>query len=627
MKDNFTSSETTLDAILKIPNIYIDSKSTLNYKNRPVDIWIDEKAQNIPNNTLISLLRNMPIGLIYSIEVIQNPNVFYNTETDFLINIKTEHLLSTANLNLFNISIVQDENSKLNSYINFKRAYKKFFFQINTAFSAGDNIEKKENFTLVSNNLNTSANYDNTFVTNNRFFFETSIFYDLNFRDKIGVNFKHYSNTNNNVFNISKNLPQSSTHFLNNQQKTEFNDLEIYYLQKLDKGGTKFKMIGNLSSFEKPENFNDFNVSPPSNNFTYDLSQIGNLIYKKELFKADLIIPTTYLPFTLNTGFEYFKNTNSINLTLDRKVNFIVQQKNVYALVDKKINDFVFQIGLKVAKNKSQVDSLNINKNTYEFLPSAEVTYLVNKKNKITLSYTRKINQTNTLFINNLLITNDNFTSVNPDILFNTSHNVLTSFSYFNYNYLTLGFSRPNNIFIPFYDSIKNSLSFQTIHNPQYYNVNLSFPLTKNIFRLALKDYLQNFNDYSFSFSTGSNFLRYNKKTYSNYYLSINGKTNLFYDIDLLVNSSLITTNDWPLNANTKNLYKLDFSLNKYLFSNNLNISIGLNDLFNTFNRTTTSITENSYLEIVDSFNLQKVTLSAVYDFGTILKPKKNKKL
>jgi hypothetical protein len=155
----------------------------------------------------------------------------------------------------------------------------------------------------------------------------------------------------------------------------------------------------------------------------------------------------------------------------------------------------------------------------------------------------------------------------------------------------------------------------------------LSFPLTKNLFKLAIKKYLNDFNNYSFSLTTGCNFLNYDKKVYSNYYLSINGTTKLLYDINLLINTSLITKNDFPYGSNNKNLYKLDFALNKNFLSENLNISINVNDLFNTFNQSTTYRDEMDILNISNSFNLQKVTINAIYNFSAILKSKKNKKL
>ncbi len=626
-KDNFINSETVFDAILKIPNISIDGKNNINCKNKPLDITIDGKQQNLPNSEIINYLKSIPIGIAYSIEIIENPNVFYNTETDFLINITTENLISPENLNLFNLSLIQDENLKLNSFINFKRAYKKFFFQINTAFSAGTNIDKKEGITQISNDLHTSANSKNTFTSKNRFFLETTLFYDLNFRDKIGLNFKHYSSDNSNKFDTSVNFPEPAINSLNNQRKIELNDLELYYLQKLDKGGTKFKMSGSLSSFETKENSKIFNDYQTLDNFTYDFSKIGSITYKKELFSADLIIPTTYLPFTLNTGFEYFKNTNTVELSAENYSTFIVQQKNLYVLLGKRIDKFSFQIGLKVAKNKSQIDTLNIIKNTYEFLSSTELSYQIDEKNKINLSYARKINQTNTLFINKIFISNSNFTNVNSNVLYNTSNNALSSFSYLNYNYLSFSFSQPNYVFLPFYDSRNNNTAFHIIHNPQYYNAQLSFPLTENLFKLAIKKYLKDFDNYSFSLTTGYNFLNYDKKVYTNYFLSINGTTKLMYDINLLINTSLITKNDFPYGSNNKNLYKLDFALNKYFLSENLNISININDLFNTFNQSTTYRDEMDILNINNSFNLQKVTVSAIYNFSTILKFKKNKKL
>src|SRR5699024_1143041 len=205
---------------------------------------------------------------------------------------------------------------------------------------------------------------------------------------------------------------------------------------------------------------------------------------------------------------------------------------------------FSTELGFKIAKNKSYIDSLDVFKNEYVFLPSVEFSYNINNKNKVNLSYTRKLNQTNSLFINSLLYTNPTI-NAKADILFNTSDNFFATFSYSNYNYLKISYSHPNRTYYLSLNPLNNNLSFKTLMNPNYYNVDFSFPLSLDLIKLDFNNYFANFENYTLYLDLGYNALTSYKKKFSGYYLNLIGHANVFFDIKLIINSSFSNKSNW----------------------------------------------------------------------------------
>lgn len=614
-KNDFIDSENTLDAILRIRGIQINAQSEINYHYKSVDISIDNKLVFIPATDKINLLRSIPLGSINSIELVKNANVFYSAENGFLLNIVTENLTSSNEINIINFSLTQNDIIQYNSFINFKRAYKKFFFQINTAFSGGNNHNKKETISIVTDNdklLN-----KNRFITKNNFFFESTMFYDLNLRDKIGVNFKSFLNKGSNQFDFSSEYIEPIFNIYRNQQKSTLYDLELYYLQVLDKEGTKLKFSGNISSFNKEVISNNIDESFINRVLTYDFSNLGNLKLKNERFKIDLLIPKKHISFDLNSGFEYFKQTNiGDNLFVINKINFTFQQKNLYFLLNKDLKKIKLGLGAKIAKTKSFIEKVDLSKNIYSVLPSASFSYEFKKAHKVDITYSRKLNQTNTLLLNNII---NSFESFDNDILFDTSDNLSAVLSYDDFNYLSFDYFHRNTQIQPFFNPVSNNLSFQKINNAQYYNINLSLPLSVKIFENDFFTYLKKSKNHSYFIDIGSNFLNFNNTIYPNHYVNLYGRSNIFYDFRLNVNASYILRSKYPFISTQKNILKLDFSLNKKIFSEKVTFSIGVNDLFDSFVQNTIF---DDGLSVENNNNIQKFTIGASYNFSSLINKK-----
>jgi hypothetical protein len=614
-KNDFIDSENTLDAILRVRGIQINAKSEINYHYKAVDISIDNKLVFIPATDKINLLRSIPLGIINSIELIKNADVFYSAETGILLNIITENLTSSNEINIINFSLTQNEVIQYNSFMNFKRAYKKLFFQINTAFSGGNNHNKKETISIVTDNDKFLNN--NRFITKNNFFFESTMFYDLNIRDKIGVNFKSFLNKGRNQFDFSSENTEPIFNIYENQQKSTLFDLELYYLQVLDKEGTKLKFTGNISSFDKEIISHNIDESFLNRVLTYDFSNLGNLKLKNERFKIDLLIPKKYISVDLNSGFEYFKQTNiGDNLFVINKINFSFQQKNIYFLLNKDLKKIKLGIGAKIAKTKSSIDKVDLSKNIYSILPSANFSYAFKKAHKVDITYSRKLNQTNTLLLNNII---NSFDSFDNDLLFDTSDNLSAVLSYYDFNYLSFDYFHRNTQIQPYFNIVSNNLSFQKIKNAQYYNINLSLPISVNIFKNEFFKYLNKSKNNSYFIDVGSNFLNFNNTIYPNYYVNLYGSSNIFYDFRLNVNASYISRSKYPFISTQKNILKLDFSLNKKIFSEKVNFSIGVNDLFDSFVQNTIF---DDGLSIENNNNIQKFTIGASYNFSSLINKK-----
>jgi hypothetical protein len=614
-KNDFIDSENTLDAILRVRGIQINAKSEINYHYKAVDISIDNKLVFIPATDKINLLRSIPLGIINSIELIKNADVFYSAETGILLNIITENLTSSNEINIINFSLTQNEVIQYNSFMNFKRAYKKLFFQINTAFSGGNNHNKKETISIVTDNDKFLNN--NRFITKNNFFFESTMFYDLNIRDKIGVNFKSFLNKGRNQFDFSSENTEPIFNIYENQQKSTLFDLELYYLQVLDKEGTKLKFTGNISSFDKEIISHNIDESFLNRVLTYDFSNLGNLKLKNERFKIDLLIPKKYISVDLNSGFEYFKQTNiGDNLFVINKINFSFQQKNIYFLLNKDLKKIKLGIGAKIAKTKSSSDKVDLSKNIYSILPSANFSYAFKKAHKVDITYSRKLNQTNTLLLNNII---NSFDSFDNDLLFDTSDNLSAVLSYYDFNYLSFDYFHRNTQIQPYFNIVSNNLSFQKIKNAQYYNINLSLPISVNIFKNEFFMYLNKSKNNSYFIDVGSNFLNFNNTIYPNYYVNLYGSSNIFYDFRLNVNASYISRSKYPFISTQKNILKLDFSLNKKIFSEKVNFSIGVNDLFDSFVQNTIF---DDGLSIENNNNIQKFTIGASYNFSSLINKK-----
>jgi outer membrane receptor protein involved in Fe transport len=431
-----SAGATVLELLEKSPGITVDNDGNISLRGKAgVIIMIDGKPTYLSSTDLANLLKNMPASQLEQIEIMTNPSAKYDAAGNSgIINIKTKKGRASG----FNGSIMAGITTS--------------FFKNGDALYVTPKSQNSVNFNYRKNKFNFFGNY-NPNVYNGmgnlnieRKFFEDngslSGYSDVATRFKFG-NHNHSLKLGVDLFADKKNTYGIvASGFIFNGHPTpvtintlsDANHVETSSMVSLTENKIHFK---NFSG-----NFNYRHVfDTAGTELTVDLDYIGyrntsDMLLTTEFYddmhqqSSDPLQLKGHLPSDINiysiksdythpfkggrleAGIKssYVKNDNIVdyqrfvadNWAPDSRSNHFIYDENInaaYVTVNKQLKKWTLQGGLRVentiARGYQVTNDSTFKRNFTDLFPNVYVTYALNQKNSLTLSYGRRITRPN----------------------------------------------------------------------------------------------------------------------------------------------------------------------------------------------------------------------------------------
>lgn len=413
---NIKGKETS-DVLKQLPTIIVADESLNIIGRDEVIVYLNNRIVNLRGQNLLDYINTLDLNIIDNIEVIPNPSTEYDAGGNVgIINIETKkNTADVWNGNMRGGFIV---NSYFSEMLSGMLSYngRKFYFDV-TFFNSINNYLNQVNYiSYFTDEMIMSYNPRKY----NSLSFETmiSLGYNINEKANLGIDIQipfynkenvtdienqaaFYNNVSNNLDSIidSKGLTETTNYLYN---------VETYVNHSFN---DDVKINFNMAYIKNNiANYREWSSDYYINSILYhneDYFTDGNLTYDILTSKIDLSFPL----FGLSTKIGYkLSHTNSLSnnglfLKYDSQNiidNFASNEFDCreminafYMDISKGINNFSFKLGLRAESTLTITEQVNINqknKNIYfDLFPSAHSSYNINENNRISLSYSKRI--------------------------------------------------------------------------------------------------------------------------------------------------------------------------------------------------------------------------------------------
>jgi iron complex outermembrane recepter protein len=432
-----SAGATALDILEKSPGVTVDNDGNISLRGKAgVIVLLDGKQTYLSGSDLANLLKNMPASQLDQIEIMTNPSSRYDASGNSgVLNIKTKKGKASG----FNGSIMVGATASLykphdalyiipksqNSFnFNWKKNKINLFGNYNPNFFKGRNTMNMEGRFLDEDKNITGYN-----STETRFKFGNN-----NHTVKLGLDW--YANKKN-IFGIvasgfifrgkptpvtiaqlsdENGMPETRLEsFTTNKIKFKNGTINLNWKHSFDTAGKEITMDFDYVVYS---NVSDMILS--TNYYNGLMQPIGSSSLRGHLpanidiytYKVDYIHPLKKgARFEAGIKLSMVKNDNLvdyerlINNKWERDVirsNHFIYDENVnaaYVNYSAQVKKWSFQAGLRVentnAKGNQVVSQTTFRRDTTNLFPTAFVSYALDKKNTMTVSYGRRINRPN----------------------------------------------------------------------------------------------------------------------------------------------------------------------------------------------------------------------------------------
>lgn len=431
-----SAGATVLELLEKSPGITVDNDGNISLRGKAgVIIMIDGKPTYLSSTDLANLLKNMPASQLEQIEIMTNPSAKYDAAGNSgIINIKTKKgraggfngsIMAGITTSFFKNGQALYVTPKSQNSINFNYRKNKFNFFGNynpNVYNGRGNLDIERKFFDDNGSLSGYSDVATRFKFGNH-----------NQSLKVGVDF--FSDKNN-TFGVV------ASGFMFNGHPTpvtvntlsDANHNETSSMVSLTENKIHFK---NFSG-----NFNYRHVfDTTGTELTVDLDYIGyrntsNMLLTTEFYdangqqSADPLLLKGHLPSDINiysiksdftrpfkggrieAGIKssYVRNDNIVDYQRlsgdiwipDSRSNEFIYDENInaaYVTVNRQLKKWTLQGGLRVentiAKGYQVTNDSTFKRNFTDLFPNVYITYTINDKNSLTLSYGRRITRPN----------------------------------------------------------------------------------------------------------------------------------------------------------------------------------------------------------------------------------------
>ncbi len=582
----YLNSGSLMDGLKKLPGLIISDVAGMMYQGKQLEVYMDGRPTNIYSDELNSYLQSLPANSVEKVEIITKPGAeFPATSGGAIINIITsknaKKYLSATYSNGYSSSKYDKNRNKFNNSVLLNAKNKLFSWQIQVGQSYSEGFQRTKfntDSTIISNN--------NSDKINRLYFVKSGLKFDIK-KDRLLINYDISNNKNNAT------IDASGIGFISNENSgsNQFrNDVNVIYQKKFDDPSQKLVFSTNYKN-----NNGNFKLNP-QNNLTSILE--NKSVQNFYQFKTDY-----------TQGFKFLEKTKfSLGILADQ-LNFKATSYNVenlkytrntlasYSELQTTYKSFDFIVGSRL-ESYDIYGNTNTNKLTgfkqVRFFPNVSIQYNIVPQVYFSANYNKKISLPNTSALNpnntNYQNQNVNYHG-NPNLDPTIFNNYEINFYAMEYFFVGYSISNVNNQVVNRLNETANAVAVTTANIPKMsiQNFNIGLPIPFMLFTKGFKETLKmDFNPDEINFL---NFYIEHQKyvieglnTKGYWYCNLMAQIKLPQKINFNLNYSTSTIGG---NYNYYTMRKpigkeLDVTFSKKFLSNNLSISIYIDDIFNT---------------------------------------------
>ncbi len=647
------STGNTLNLLSKTPGVLVIGDN-ISIKNSTPIIYFNNKRVYLSATELASLLKSYDASDIKSIEVITNPSANYDAETGTVLNIITSKAISIGYKGSVKATYEQAifakynfgtshfyKNDWLNMYANYSFSPRKEFKQDDSYikfFNPDDSTKSfwESDFNRTTKSYGHQGNVILDFTLNdkNLLSFSSNVF--------VSPNKQFSNNVDGEIFNAQKRLDSTFTTISSLENDTSnlsfYLEHEIYFGEKESSLTTSVSYI-KYDNMQTQDLSTDYNL--PSGEFLNNISFFTDANQDTNIFTALSDYNTSLAEGTFKTGLKYsriktesgldfFNIENNLPTYVEALSDLFIYNESIYAgfiNYEKKWDNWTINAGVRGEFTKTEGDSRSLGivntQDYFDVFPSAFLLHDINENKSLSISYKRSLERPRYQSLNpfTYFITDNNVNQGNPNLVPSIKNKYMVSYShnskwfvdfYYIYKKDKLGL-------LTFQDN--ESSTIRNIESNLISDVNYSVDITYSselfswwYFGAYTSTYYMENEFYAIESEPDT----YTNSTFGFFGQIYNGLTlskdrSFTSDITLLYVSNLI---EGAYDYN--NQFNLSFSLRKSFWNKRAIITVGIDDVFDTYNVPVTSKYYNQDLSYFAHLESRLFRLGFKYNFGNI---------
>ena len=644
------SSGTTFDILKRTPGVVVNQGQIL-VKNRPAQVYINDRKVYLTNDELQQLLEGFAGVNVKSVEVITTPPARYDAEGGAILNIVTSKNLSIGYKGSFNASNTVGIKPKYNAGTSqyYKTDWLNAFASYN--FNSRFDVKTDEGFVQFYNpNGSEKATWEDLFQRETRTIshsLNTILDFTLSETEMLSftANILHTPKANSDINGRTETYnPQGQLDSLYTTQSRLENQRDnllfnLNYEKQLGENGATLSANANYIDYTDDQiqsvatryisaqgnllNANAFNTIPTQKSQIYT----GQLDYSGNLGKWSFEAGAKYSGINSESRQEFFNtagNVNDADAILNDNFDYTEGIYASYFSFAKDWEKWSFKAGLRGEYTDANGNSRTLGVvNTQEYLELFPTVYFMHnpsENHSFALDYSRRIDRPRFQSLNpyRYFLNENNFQEGNPNIQPAIANRVNFNYTFKNKLSFDLYWDRIDNAMarLPFQDN--ENLALRSVNTNLNYERQFSFDVTYS-------EYVNNWMWMSVesSFYNMENEINALESEVENVKKNINGVylQTLNY---LIIDQTLTATISNYFMSNIlagsyeydRPQYRLNVDIQKRFLDGRLIVNLSSEDLFNTMNIPLTSRylnQNNTFFAMPES---QKIRVGLRYNFG-----------
>jgi len=644
----FKSASNMLDVFRRLPGLQINADGTMLMAGRVTPtLFVDGKPVNMNNEEIQAYLGSLAPDMVESIELITQPSSKYDGEYQGIIDVKLKRNQSQGLSGLYNVRFQRNNYSLLDNNLALTHKTDQFIYGLNLGHTTGSTYYKYYALQYLANT--NAMTTDTRTITSNQ-----------NLNAQVRVAYQPQEGQNLEVFARTYQMDRNAV--TGNQLLTQTADLQnTISLVKSDNDARpkQYNYAGGLNydaQFKNRELHVITSLAQIDNRQTEDIQNrdvLANYLvdHWKTNSRNNILIRAAQVDYSQNintekleAGGKYAYTTTENNLRYDTLAN------DIFSLDPKRSNqfryseyiaagylsyggqkhNFNFRLSLRAEHTRSIANSITAGTFTerkyLKWLPSLNVTYMINNSEQLSFSYSRRLTRPTFQALNpfRFYLSPRNYLIGNPYLQPSTTNLLTLTYSKKTFNVsLNAGRELDPMVRYPEYDPVTDVLAYLGTNLPytNFANILVNSPLT-------LTRWWRMNNNVGFY---------YNKELRP--YL---GQTYSIAVVNYTINGSQVfSLKDWLLDVSYsyeskggnslyifKPIYGIDFGMQKAWLKNRVNTKLTLYDAFDNIKRRLVfrekNIINNDFYHY---FSSQRLVFSLSYNFGrSTFKAKESKK-
>jgi hypothetical protein len=514
---------TALDVLEKSPGVMVNSDGAISLRGKQgVIVMLDGKPTYLSATDLANMLKNMPATALDQIEIMTNPSSKYDASGNSgIINIKTKKGKNDG----FNGSITLGATTSIykpektlyfmpksqNSFnFNYRKGKWNFFGNYNPNMFRGRSLQvlHRSNFDPNTKELVSYTDQDIRFkFGNENQTLKLGADWFLDKKNTLGVvvsGFKFVGRptptTTANITDLQGNLLSRMVSHTTNRVAFKNGTANLNWRHVFDSAGKELTADADVLTYQNTTNM--LLETVPYNG----IGESGATIYLKGhvpsniniySFKSDYVQPFKKGRLEAGIKSSYVKTDNVVDYRMllddkwepDARSNHFIYDENInaaYVNVNRQFGKWTVQGGLRVENTIAHGDQVTtqqtFKRDTTNLFPSAFISYDINKANKLTAAYSKRITRPSYQNLNPFIFFADSLTFFrgNPLLRPQYTHNMELTYSLKSKYIATLAFNNTSNVIAQIIkpDGVKMFNTFENVAKLNNVSLSLTIPVT-----------------------------------------------------------------------------------------------------------------------------------------------------